>query len=215
MSRRRRRSVTVESLVGTGNTQRPASLDVLPEPVDVDPRGGALRRHPLDDERTLRLFLDRLRMGAHRSRAAESVGWSGDSVEQWLRRGRGADSRGLPPTPRYVGFAKAVKRAEAEAEMMHVANVVDGGARDWRASWAFLQRRYPDRYGPEAGMEPPATGALPPSQTFVYIDARTVDAQARAHVIAHAIGQGDDTDYLDEDDGDGLELGVTDQPDPA
>lgn len=48
---------------------------------------------------------------------------------------------------RYPDFANAVKRAEAEAELKHVANITKASETNWTASAWWLERRFPDDWG--------------------------------------------------------------------
>jgi hypothetical protein len=73
---------------------------------------------------------------------------------RWLEIGRDeserADTDDLPLTF-YRHFWQAVKRAEAVPEMRALETIRLAGARGgWRASAWFLERRYPDTWGPKA-----------------------------------------------------------------
>ena len=74
-----------------------------------------------------------------------AVGYAGigrATFYRWMHRGREAD-RGI-----YRDFYKAVRRAEAKAEVRAVTIVRRHMTKSWRASMAWLERRYPDRWGP-------------------------------------------------------------------
>jgi len=75
-----------------------------------------------------------LRAGNTRRAAASFAGVSEDSLQRWERRS--------------AAFADALKKAEADAEVRHVANIAKA-AQDgtWQASAWWLERRRPDDYG--------------------------------------------------------------------
>lgn len=50
-------------------------------------------------------------------------------------------------TWRCVLFAALLERAEAQAEVRAVTNVVKAGENQWQASMTYLERKYPDRWG--------------------------------------------------------------------
>lgn len=85
------------------------------------------------DERTERL-LSALRAGNTRRAAAAFAGVSDDTLERWEQR--------------YADFAEAIKKAEASAEVQHVAIVAQAAQSGvWQASAWWLERRRPADYG--------------------------------------------------------------------
>jgi hypothetical protein len=82
-------------------------------------------------EREQRL-LDAVRAGNTRRASAAYAGVSEDSLERWQQR--------------YAGFADALTRAEAEAEVRNVAIVQQAARDDWRAAAWWLERRRPEEY---------------------------------------------------------------------
>jgi hypothetical protein len=62
-------------------------------------------------------------------------------------------------TWRCVLFAALLERAEAQAEVRAVTNVVEAGANQWQASMTYLERRYPDRWGRRERQSVEVTGA--------------------------------------------------------
>jgi hypothetical protein len=71
---------------------------------------------------------DALTAGNTRSASAQSAGVSEDSLERWMKR--------------YAGFAASVLRAEAAAEVEHVANLAQAArAGSIMASIFWLERR--------------------------------------------------------------------------
>jgi hypothetical protein len=83
------------------------------------------------------------RLGAHREQAALAASISRATLQAWLAKG---ETEGAPD--RFRDFARAVREAEAEAELEALRSIeraaVDG---DWRAKCWLLERRWPDRWG--------------------------------------------------------------------
>ncbi|MEM1182106.1 MAG: hypothetical protein AAGM22_27405 [Acidobacteriota bacterium] len=82
-----------------------------------------------------------IRAGNYSRVAAEYAGISERTFYGWLRRGKKAKS-GL-----YREFWCAVQRAEREAEVRAVAMIQKSMDGNWRAALAFLERKYPSRWG--------------------------------------------------------------------
>ena len=84
-------------------------------------------------EREARL-LSALSAGNTRLHACRYAGISDETFANWQRR--------------YLDFLDAVKKAEADAIVRHVANIAKA-AQDgqWQASAWWLERRYPAEYG--------------------------------------------------------------------
>jgi hypothetical protein len=103
--------------------------------------GGVVGRHDgLTPEVSARI-VQALRLGAHRCVVAEAAGISRTTLWRWLEQGE-AEREG-----RFRELYTAARRAEAEAELRHVALVDRAAQSDWRASAWWLPRRYPERYG--------------------------------------------------------------------
>ena len=116
-----------------------------------------------------------LREGNYLSVACAQLGQAVATVEEWIERGRNADTqrartRGTHPV--YATFAKAVEKAQAEGESARVARIQQAGqggavlkvrryrneagepveeeerARpQWQADAWYLERRHPERWG--------------------------------------------------------------------
>jgi hypothetical protein len=78
-----------------------------------------------------------LRAGNHLSVAARAAGLSEATVYRWLK------ARGSA----YRAFAAAVERAIAESEVVLVATIAQGAARNPGVALKMLERRHPDRWG--------------------------------------------------------------------
>jgi transposase len=68
--------------------------------------------------------------------AAVEVGIGRATLHRWL-----SDER-----PAYRRFAEAIDRAEAEAEASMVVTLMRKQRTDWRAAYAWLQARHPERW---------------------------------------------------------------------
>ena len=103
--------------------------------------------------------------GSYYAAAAQLAGITPRTFYNWMKRGREELER-VESTPRarirererpYVEFYKAVKQAEAEAEIKVVARWWESMKDDWRACRDFLARRFPERWAPKVRQE--VTGA--------------------------------------------------------
>ncbi len=72
-------------------------------------------------------------VGGSRRTAAKYVGCSPDSIR------RRAD--------RDPEFAKRLKRAESDFEVIHLSNIQQAGKKSWNASAWMLERVHPERFG--------------------------------------------------------------------
>jgi transposase-like protein len=86
-----------------------------------------------------------VRRGSYRETACAAVGVSSRTLRRWLQRARD----GGPHSQRYKRFAEAVDRAEAEAESIAAAAIIQAGKEDWRALAWILERRGPQRWNPK------------------------------------------------------------------
>jgi hypothetical protein len=93
-------------------------------------------------------IIQALRAGNHREPAARAAGIAPSTFYAWLERGA-AD----PPDSPYAGFAEAVQRAEAEAEVYAVAVIRQAMSEDWRAAVSYLERRHPGRWRRQSSTE--------------------------------------------------------------
>jgi transposase len=85
-------------------------------------------------------IVDALTAGNTRRAAAAAAGVSEDSLERWLGR--------------FAGFAGAIQKAEAEAELDHVGTIQAAAANgSWQASAWWLERRRSDDWGRKERVE--------------------------------------------------------------
>jgi hypothetical protein len=84
-------------------------------------------------------------LGVRLEAAAESEGVCRRTVYNWRDAGRNGKRL-------YVKFADDLEAALSRAEVAHTLNIIRAGAKDWRASAFFLEKRYPDQYGARTHM---------------------------------------------------------------
>jgi hypothetical protein len=96
-----------------------------------------------------------VRAGNYMEAASAFAGVTYTTVRSWLRRGKGA-RRG-----KFLGFLRAVQKAQADAEATVVAQWRQACPDNWQACRDFLARRYPDRWGPKERQEITGKGGKP------------------------------------------------------
>ena len=85
-----------------------------------------------------------LRAGAFPADAAAYAGISRSTLYRWLKAGREPGAE-----PRLAAFATAVRQAEAHAVVAALKVIFRCGMEgDWRAACWWLERMYPDHFGP-------------------------------------------------------------------
>lgn len=84
-----------------------------------------------------------IRKGNFVETACEAVGVHKGTYYNWRNRGE-RSAKGV-----YCDFFNAIKRAEADGEAAHVANIAadNTNTKDWQRSAWWLERRYPQRWG--------------------------------------------------------------------
>lgn len=117
------------------------------------PRGKGRKPPRWNDPRVLAL-LGYLEAGAGRRQAITAAGLAERTVMRWLEIGRneaeGADSQDVALTF-YRHFWQAFVRAELVPVIRALDSIRRAGERGgWRAAAWFLERRYPDIWGPRA-----------------------------------------------------------------
>ena len=92
-------------------------------------------------------IIQALKAGNYVETAAEYAGIGKTTFYRWMEQGAKA-SRGI-----YREFRDAVTRARAEAEARNVAIIQKAAPDDWRAAAWWLERAFPDRWGPRQKLE--------------------------------------------------------------
>lgn len=143
-------------------------------------------------------FLGMLMKGTYRNVAAQIVGLKPDTVEKWMKRGRGR-MLDRPPTPEYVQFVRRVEQAEALARGDVEVNVVRRSKYDHNAGLAWLRTRYPDQWPRHPGGEEDdedgfRAPAPPPMETTPQIAQQTnilmLDSKQWPELASQLIAQG-------------------------
>lgn len=86
-------------------------------------------------------LLDAIRMGNYYNAACAYAGINYDTFRRWMGKGEQAKSG------EFYEFFVLVGNSEHEAEARIVGLWVKQIPEDWHAAQAFLERRYPDRWG--------------------------------------------------------------------
>lgn len=105
-------------------------------------RGG--RPTKLTDEAQERI-IQALRAGNFREVAARYAGVSGAAFREWFQRGK-ADSR-RNRASRHHAFYTAVRKAEADAEVLVVGRLMAAASHDVKAMAFWLERKHSVRWG--------------------------------------------------------------------
>ena len=87
-------------------------------------------------------FFHALRAGNARVAACRFAGISEATFHRWM----------TDPRPEFREFRLVVERAESEAEVAVVGNLVEASKRDYRAALAWLERRAPERWRLDDGV---------------------------------------------------------------
>jgi len=86
-------------------------------------------------------IIEAVKAGNYYEAACAYAGVSYSTLRGWIVKGEKAKSG------KYLKFLEAVRQAEAEAEARIVLQWQKAMPEDWRAAQAFLERRYPERWG--------------------------------------------------------------------
>lgn len=91
-----------------------------------------------------------IKRGSSLKNAFEASGISESCGFEWLKSGREAQKNleaGQPHDQAFLEFLESIKRAEAEAEAIHVGNITKVALEgNWTASAWWLQRRRPESW---------------------------------------------------------------------
>lgn len=94
-------------------------------------------------------IVDAVRAGATREQAAAAAGIGKRTLQRWLAQGEGDR-----PAPRFLGFAAAIRTAEAAMVVDAVQGIQQAAqAGDWRARAWLLERRFPAQWGRRSAHE--------------------------------------------------------------
>ena len=108
-----------------------------------------------------------IRTGNHLEQSAAYGGVTYQTFRNWMDRGE------LARSGPFFEFFEAVTLAQVEAEVSAVATIRQAGLKDWRATLAFLERRFPTRWGRKAAEEVSAPTVL--IRSYVGVDVDNID----------------------------------------
>src|SRR5262245_29056470 len=109
--------------------------------VDRTKRGGG--RPSKFTARRARAILASVKAGNSLTTAARAAGVSLRSLKRWTEKARDPSEAGMP----YRRFRRALKKAQALAEIEAVRTIRDAGRSNWVANAWWLERTRPDRFG--------------------------------------------------------------------
>lgn len=116
----------------------------------VEPTGKG-RRPPRWDDPQVLTMLGNLEGGAYRRDAVVAAGLAERTVARWVEMGKAEEEENAPgPMTFYRHIWQAITRAEGVPHMraLQVIHRAAAGRGGWRAAAWFLERRYPDEWGP-------------------------------------------------------------------
>jgi len=104
-------------------------------------KSNAGRKTKLDEKR-LKKVVEGITAGLPYDTACALAGITYQTFLNWMRAGEAAESG------KFFEFFEEVKKAEAIAESVHIANIKNAGkAGVWKYACWILERRHPDRWG--------------------------------------------------------------------
>ena len=92
-------------------------------------------------------LVENVRLGMTQERAAESVGISEQTLYNWIKKAKNADS------PEHVEFYIGLREASAACEMRYLSLISEHAEVDWRAAMAILERRFSKDWGKKIHVE--------------------------------------------------------------
>ncbi len=105
------------------------------------------------DEKRLKKVVDGITAGLPYDTACALAGITYQTFLNWMRAGEAAESG------KFFEFFEAVKKAEAIAESVHIANIKNAGKSGvWQADAWMLERRYPQKWGKKEQIKQEITG---------------------------------------------------------
>lgn len=160
----------------------PSTRDV-PAPDETSSAGSTAHRSrrkrgrpPLLDPPVRETLLAAIKLGCRPSVAAQYARISPQTLQEWVRRGRGEDRR--PATRPYVELVAAIEQAEAEAVVYVLGQLHRAMSRSPKAAMWFLENRDPywrQRHLRDA-LPPPVESQRPP-QAMPYSNRIVVTAE--------------------------------------
>lgn len=182
---------------------------MTPTPTPPSPAGKAprkptyLRRLPgrpklLTDEVRDR-FMTALRAGNSQADAARYAGLKPDTVEKWMRRGRGVHQR--PATPEYVEFYRLAEESKAAARVYVVGNLVARSRVDTRAAEVWLRVHGGPEWRDDDAMLPEGSTTFLQQNNVIVLPPDMVPETVRNMLAARRAAMPEEPDIVTEERG--------------
>lgn len=97
-------------------------------------------RPRLEDPQVYTTLLDTIRLGSYPAVACRMAGISYDTLREYIAKGQKGENQ------LYYQFWLDMRKAEAEAEVNRLSEIVNHAKFDWRAGMEILARRFPERW---------------------------------------------------------------------
>lgn len=113
------------------------------------------------------------------------------TFHRWKAEGKALAASGMSPrelNPNqklYLKFYEAITRARATAARKHNASIAKFSANDWRASAWWLERNFPDQYGPKARVDVDQNVTVSEHKTLEV--KHVIDSEEKATMIMQAL----------------------------
>ena len=143
-------------------------------------KSNAGRKTKLNDAR-LKKVVDGITAGLPYDTACALAGITYQTFLNWMRAGEAAESG------KFFEFFEEVKKAEAIAESVHIANIKNAGKSGvWQADAWMLERRHPEKWGRREQIKQEISGpeGEPLKVVFNVVDGRTSETRDVSRVLS-------------------------------
>ena len=133
------------------------------------------------DEKRLKKVVDGITAGLPYDTACALAGITYQTFLNWMRAGEAAESG------KFFEFFEEVKKAEAIAESVHIANIKNAGKSGvWQADAWMLERRHPEKWGRREQIKQEISGpeGEPLKVVFNVVDGRTSETRDVSRVLS-------------------------------
>jgi len=143
-------------------------------------KSNAGRKTKLDEKR-LKKVVEGITAGLPYDTACALAGITYQTFLNWMRAGEAAESG------KFFEFFEEVKKAEAIAESVHIANIKNAGKSGvWQADAWMLERRHPEKWGRREQIKQEISGpeGEPLKVVFNVVDGRTSETRDVSRVLS-------------------------------
>ena len=143
-------------------------------------KSNAGRKTKLDEKR-LKKVVEGITAGLPYDTACALAGITYQTFLNWMRAGEAAESG------KFFEFFEEVKKAEAIAESVHIANIKNAGKSGvWQADAWMLERRHPEKWGRREQIKQEISGpeGEPLKVVFNVVDGRTSETRDVPRVLS-------------------------------